>query len=158
FRIEGRLLRVLRHRIASGDPRVGQTAERASRHGMVVLAHVPAGADESALGSHADLFHRFDPAGRIGAGDTLIVLAIEGVDEEMRRAKGEAPCDGGRPTLDQLLAKAWRAKGRASTVVVSAAAVVIVAILTAMVVFPMSDRTLSTGDAFFTALVLMTGG
>ena len=48
--------------------------------------------------------------------------------------------------------------GRSTALVLGAALVILVAILVAMVLFPRSDPTLSAGDAFFTALVLMTGG
>src|ERR1700677_286087 len=57
--LDGRLIRVLRHKVGAGDPWAGAAVERANAHGVVVLEHQPAEAVQAATpqARPPDIFH-----------------------------------------------------------------------------------------------------
>ncbi|HEY2512393.1 MAG TPA: NAD-binding protein [Polyangiaceae bacterium] len=159
FHLEGRLLRVIRHRVVAGDPWVGASAEEANAHGVMVLEHLPREQAEATRASHGhgDLFHQHDPARVLAVGDVLTLLAIDRAFEaEAREAK--APVEVLREGVVSRLAKARRSIGRTTGVVLGAATAVLVAVSLAAFLFPLGDPSLTHRDAIFSALVLMTGG
>src|SRR5262249_42726541 len=121
-------------------------------HDTHVLDHEPPGGRETRPAGQ--VFHRFDPERRIECGDVLTLLAVEDARcDDPSKAAGRRPPPPG-PTLMQRV----RALSRPVLVLLGAVTTIVVALVAAIVVFPLGEPTLSRADALFTALVLMTGG
>ena len=158
FHLEGRLLRVIRHRVVAGDPWVGTSAEEANAHGVVVLEHLPRGeADAARTQGHGDLFHQHEPARVLAVGDILTLLAIDRAFEAEKK-EAPTPVEVLREGVVSRLAKARRSIGRTTGVVLGAVTAVLFAVSLAAFLFPLGDPSLTHRDAIFSALVLMTGG
>jgi Trk K+ transport system NAD-binding subunit len=169
FRVEGRVVHVTRRRIESGSRWRGSEVRQLGRHGVFVVEHTRvAGAwatgpaspdpspDPSPSGPGDGVFHRYDPEGTIEEGDVLTTLSVEHDPEASASASPHRALD--RRALVDWVASVRRSLRQPSRVVVASLAAIAVALTVAAIAFPRGDRSLSTIDGLFTALVLMTGG
>ena len=174
FRVEGRVVRVLRHRVESSSPWLGAEVRELGRHGVLVVEHTRAAAGATAAASSIPgpnpgsnpnpnpnpsgrgdgLFHSYDPERTIQEGDMLTTLSVE-QDAVSASSSHRAP---DRRALVDWLAGVRRSLRQPSRVVVASLAAIAVALTVAAIAFPHGDRSLSTIEGIFTALVLMTGG
>jgi Trk K+ transport system NAD-binding subunit len=157
FRVEGRLVRVLRRRVDPDDRWQGADVRQLGRHGLFVLDHVPQVAEPARAANlvdpSANLFHGHDPGRAIEQGDMLTLLSVE--HDAAAGAPRRAPA---RRTFADRLADLRRSLRRPAGVVLASLAAVALALTVAAIAFPSGERSLSTVDGLFTALVLMTGG
>jgi Trk K+ transport system NAD-binding subunit len=161
FQLDGRVVRVIRHRVRAGDRWLGMPIGQLSTHGVVVLDHHHADRDRAAgrRRSSRGLFHGYDPEREAREGDVITVLAIENTEIEDETARlAPAPAHLDRASTLRRALRSFPSVGRTGGVVLGAVVVIALAIGLAGIFFPSSDPTLSTADGFFTALVLMTGG
>jgi Trk K+ transport system NAD-binding subunit len=157
FRVDGRLVRVLRREVTAGSPWGGAALKQLGRHGLVVLHHASARDGEPRsvedLATLSPLFHDHDPERAIAQGDVLTLLTV---DRDGGRPAPERP--RARRTIGELVTALRRSLRRPAGVILASLIVIALALAVAAVAFPSSDPALTTADGVFTALVLMTGG
>jgi Trk K+ transport system NAD-binding subunit len=164
FRLEGRLLRVIRHRVRAKDGFMGRRIREVSSHRLVVLEHLAPGSNDAIVLDPDErstrILHNYDPEGEVRAGDTITFLAIEGaeLDEDNDEENVHVHPTSPQASRARRWRRPFRAWGRTTVVAVGGLAVVVVAVSLAAIFFPASDHSLSKADGIFTALVLMTGG
>jgi Trk K+ transport system NAD-binding subunit len=162
FRVEGRRVRILRRRVLAGDHWQGSAVRQVERQGHFVLEHdtSAAAADPVAMASPGvpsphRLFHRYDPERAIEEGDTLTLLAVDAEVIQVASARREPER---RAALADWLTALPSSLGRPAGVVLASFAAIAAALTVSAIAFPAGERSLSTLDGIFTALVLMTGG
>lgn len=157
FHVDGRLVRVLRRPVEAGGRWQGAAIKELGRHGVIVLDHASAGADEPAnpmaAPSDEPLFYDHDQDHNIQSGDVLTLLSVERAEPTPR-----SPEPRTRTALADLLLGWRRSLRRPAGVVLTSLIVVTIALLVSAAAFPTADGSLSHVDGVFTALVLMTGG
>lgn len=159
FRIDGRLVRILRRQVTADSPTSGTAVKHLERRGLMVLQH-HSEADETAAPSDEDesqpfgpLFYRHDPQATIRDGDLLTLLSVEIGGELPRQARQRE-----RRGLGERFMFLRRSLRRPAGVVLASLVVITLALGISALAFPSSDHALSAADGIFTALVLMTGG
>jgi Trk K+ transport system NAD-binding subunit len=157
FRVEGRLVRVLRRWVAPDDHWQGAKVGQLDGPGLFVLEHAPHGVAPAeaatAVGSTARLFHCQDLERAIEAGDMLTLLSLD--ENAIVSPSHTTPV---RRTLADRLDSVRRSLRRPAGVVLASLVAVAVALTVAAIAFPAGEHSLSPIDGIFTALVLMTGG
>ena len=151
FRLDGHLVQVRRQSVTD-DSRWGGTAvKQLGRHGLVVLHH--AHPTNGAPPGQSPLFYDHDPEREIQKGDVLTLLTIEPESEPPRQTGPEA-----RRSIGDVFGALRHSLRRPAGAFLASLTVIALALAVAAVAFPRTDRSLTTADGIFTALVLMTGG
>ena len=158
FRIDGRLVRILRRKVVPGGRWGGKAVHQLERHGLEVLHHArerdAAPRSIEGLPTLAPLFYDHDPEGIVHDGDLLTLLTVDRDGEPAPLPRPRAARRG----LGELLTTLRRSLRRPAGVILASLTMIAVALGVSAIAFPSGDPALSAVDGMFTALVLMTGG